>query len=51
MVVSGNEDRRGAVRRAFEAVGAKLLETTSDGAVTADVGVDGTLKVTTFRRK
>lgn len=51
VVVSGNEDRRGAVRRAFEAVGATLLETTSDGAVTADVDVDGALRVTTFRRK
>ena len=51
VIVSGNEDRRGEVRRAFEAVGSKLLETTSDGAVTVDIDVDGSLSVTSFREE
>lgn len=51
VIVSGDEDRRGLVRKAFEAVGATLLETTSDGAVTVDVDRDGQLRVTTFRKE
>lgn len=49
VIVSGDEDRRGVVRRAYEAVGAVLLETTEVGAVTVDVDRDGGLGVETFR--
>jgi competence protein ComEC len=48
VIVSGDEDRRGVVRRAYEAVGARLLETTQVGAVTVDVDRDGALRVETF---
>lgn len=50
VVVSGDEDRRGIVRQAFEAVGAIVFTTTVDGAITVDVGRDGSLTVTPFRR-
>lgn len=49
VIISGDEDRRGAVRAAYEAVGASLLETTQVGAVTFDVVRDGRLQGTTFR--
>jgi competence protein ComEC len=49
VIVSGDEDRRGIVRAAYEAVGAQLMETTRVGAVTLDVGQDGELRVTPFR--
>jgi competence protein ComEC len=51
VVVSGDEDRRGAVRKAYEAVGAKLLQTTEVGAVTVDVARDGALRVNVFRQE
>jgi competence protein ComEC len=51
VVVSGDEDRRGVVRRAFESVGAIVLQTTVEGAITVDVGRDGSLTVTPFCAK
>lgn len=49
VVVSGNADRTGALRRAYEAVGAHVLETTQVGAVTATFDRSGNLEVATFR--
>lgn len=49
VIVSGTADREGEVRRAYEAVGAAVLETTEVGAVTVTIGDDGKLDVSTFR--
>lgn len=48
VVVSGDEDRRGVVRQAFEAVGAIVMQTTVEGAITVDINRDGSLTVTPF---
>lgn len=50
VIISGEEDRRGLVRQAFEAAGAKVVCTTRDGAVTVDIHRDGSMHVTTFRQ-
>jgi competence protein ComEC len=50
VVISGDEDRRGTVRAVYKAIGATTLVSTSVGAVTADIGTDGTLRVSTFRK-
>ena len=49
VVVSGTADAAGIVRNAYEATGARVLETTSVGAVTVDVHANGRLSVETFR--
>lgn len=49
VIVSGDEDRRGRVRTAYEAVGARLWETTKVGAVTIDVERGGALDGSAFR--
>jgi competence protein ComEC len=49
VVISGDEDRRGTVRAIYDAVGATTYESTSVGAVSVDVGTDGSLRVATFR--
>jgi competence protein ComEC len=50
VVVSGRIDASGAVRDAYRAVGAEVLETTSVGAVTVTVTRSNGLRVDTFRR-
>ncbi|MCE9604071.1 MAG: ComEC/Rec2 family competence protein [Planctomycetia bacterium] len=49
VVVSGYVDASGAVREAYRSAGAKVLETTVAGAITATIERDGTLRIETFR--
>ena len=49
VVVSGTADAGGIVRKAYEATGARVLETTKVGAVTVDIRTDGGVSVRTFR--
>jgi len=49
VVVSGHVDAGGLVREKYQAAGAKVLETTTVGAVTVTVDRQGGLRVETFR--
>ena len=49
VVVSGRVDAGGAVREAYQDVGAKILETEDVGAVTVTISRQGDLRVETFR--
>ncbi|MBA4017849.1 MAG: hypothetical protein C0483_11795 [Pirellula sp.] len=51
VVVSGTADSGGIVRKAYEATGAEVLETTRVGAVTVTVRTDGNMAVDTFRER
>jgi hypothetical protein len=49
VIVSGEEDRRGTLRRLYQTVGGTVLRTTVDGAATIEVLLDGQLKVGSYR--
>jgi competence protein ComEC len=51
VVVSGSAGPKSVTRTAYEAGGAKVLETTTDGAITVSIDADGEIDVATFLKQ